>query len=400
MTKLSATGASQVYSTYLGGSGADEGHGVAVDGAGAAYVAGTAAPAGFPTTAGSSQTTFGGSLDAFVTKLSAADPTPPPTITITRPTTGARYSSTQDVTAVWSCAPTPPATIMSCTATDNGSPQTNGGALPHALGSHTFTVTAGDSLGATASATRTYTVKPFPQLVLDDDPLVYLRLGDLGGASPWRTRRPAHPSASTRTATSRSRWGSPAQRRRAALLGHSGYGFVNGVRAPTDASTLLGWVRFDEVRDSSLIDHGHDNALYLESKRFVFRHLGDVVRDQRVGAQYDVVPAKWYMVVGRWDGQTMELFVAAEGESKYLAPALAASGPSTRKASGISTFYVGYGQDHPWLRGSVDEVGYFDRALSDTHVAELWLADPPARARRTRGTRPRADARARPRRSH
>ena len=40
VTKLDATGAALVYSTYLGGSGDDVGYGIAVDGAGNAYVTG------------------------------------------------------------------------------------------------------------------------------------------------------------------------------------------------------------------------------------------------------------------------------------------------------------------------------------------------------------------------
>ena len=60
-----------VYSTYLGGSGEEYGFGIAVDGAGSAYVNGVTFSNDFPTTAGSFSTTFGGSADAFVTKLAA-----------------------------------------------------------------------------------------------------------------------------------------------------------------------------------------------------------------------------------------------------------------------------------------------------------------------------------------
>ncbi|HEV8306236.1 MAG TPA: SBBP repeat-containing protein, partial [Methylomirabilota bacterium] len=61
-----------IYSTFLGGSGADEGFGIAVDAAGSAYVTGWTASASFPTTAGALDTTFnGGSADAFVTKLNS-----------------------------------------------------------------------------------------------------------------------------------------------------------------------------------------------------------------------------------------------------------------------------------------------------------------------------------------
>jgi hypothetical protein len=70
VTKLDPTGAALVYSTYLGGSsGATEGSGIAVDTSGNAYVMGVTGSTNFPTTTGAFQTTSGGSIDAFVTKL-------------------------------------------------------------------------------------------------------------------------------------------------------------------------------------------------------------------------------------------------------------------------------------------------------------------------------------------
>jgi hypothetical protein len=69
VTKLNATGSGLVYSTYLGGSGADSANDVALDGAGEAFVVGSTISANFPT-ASALQGTYGGGLhDAFVTKL-------------------------------------------------------------------------------------------------------------------------------------------------------------------------------------------------------------------------------------------------------------------------------------------------------------------------------------------
>ena len=72
VARLDSTGSILVYSTYLGGSGADQGHGIAVDAVGNAYVTGVTSSSDFPTTAGAFDTTFNGSFDAFVTKLDAA----------------------------------------------------------------------------------------------------------------------------------------------------------------------------------------------------------------------------------------------------------------------------------------------------------------------------------------
>ena len=68
VTKLGAAGSALAYSTYLGGRSRSEGSGIAVDGAGSAYVTGLALPK-FPTTAGAFDRSQNGDGDAFVTKL-------------------------------------------------------------------------------------------------------------------------------------------------------------------------------------------------------------------------------------------------------------------------------------------------------------------------------------------
>jgi len=69
VVKLSADGATLVYATYLGGNSIDRGAGIAVDGAGNAYVTGVTYD-DFPTRH-ALQPEPGGGADAFVTKLSA-----------------------------------------------------------------------------------------------------------------------------------------------------------------------------------------------------------------------------------------------------------------------------------------------------------------------------------------
>jgi hypothetical protein len=76
VAKLNPGGTALAYATLLGGWGFDEGHGIAVDGAGHAYVTGATGSGNFPTTPGAFQTSFqggGNSImgDAFVVKLSA-----------------------------------------------------------------------------------------------------------------------------------------------------------------------------------------------------------------------------------------------------------------------------------------------------------------------------------------
>jgi hypothetical protein len=67
------------YATFLGGSHGDSGYGIAVDGAGSAYVTGHTDSSEFPTTAGAFDTSYSGHTDAFVVKISAGEVIPTPT---------------------------------------------------------------------------------------------------------------------------------------------------------------------------------------------------------------------------------------------------------------------------------------------------------------------------------
>lgn len=69
VASLGANGATLLYSTYLGGSGHDQGFGVALDASGNPVVCGATGSSGFPTTGGSLSTTLSGPTDGFVAKL-------------------------------------------------------------------------------------------------------------------------------------------------------------------------------------------------------------------------------------------------------------------------------------------------------------------------------------------
>ncbi|HEX9247479.1 MAG TPA: SBBP repeat-containing protein, partial [bacterium] len=85
VTELDPNGATLVYSTYLGGSAEDQGHGIAVDGSGNTYVTGYTNSTNFPTTQGAFRPTVVGvspppntMFDGFVAKISSGSPPPPP----------------------------------------------------------------------------------------------------------------------------------------------------------------------------------------------------------------------------------------------------------------------------------------------------------------------------------
>jgi hypothetical protein len=72
VTKLNAAGSALVYSTYLGGEGNEQARGLAVDSAGSAYVTGFTNSPNFPTANAFDASIGGNGDDAFVTKLNPA----------------------------------------------------------------------------------------------------------------------------------------------------------------------------------------------------------------------------------------------------------------------------------------------------------------------------------------
>jgi hypothetical protein len=69
VARFDATGSTLLYSTYLGGSKYDSIQALAVDAAGHATVAGTTTSSNFPTVGPAGTSYFGGSSDAFVSRL-------------------------------------------------------------------------------------------------------------------------------------------------------------------------------------------------------------------------------------------------------------------------------------------------------------------------------------------
>jgi hypothetical protein len=69
VTVLDAAGSALVYSTYLGGTGADQANGIVLDANSNTYIAGWTTSTDFPTTTGAFQTTYAGTSDTFVAKI-------------------------------------------------------------------------------------------------------------------------------------------------------------------------------------------------------------------------------------------------------------------------------------------------------------------------------------------
>ncbi|HUO59005.1 MAG TPA: SBBP repeat-containing protein [bacterium] len=139
LAELNPSGSALVYSTFLGGDGADNGTGIALDPTGGIYVTGDATSTNFPTTSGAYKTTYNGSIEGFVTKfVSAASATPTATNTAT-------FSPTN--TPTWTPTPSPTSTSTNT-------------ATPTVTGTPTWTPTSTPSLTATSTPTDTSTPTP------------------------------------------------------------------------------------------------------------------------------------------------------------------------------------------------------------------------------------------------
>jgi virginiamycin B lyase len=80
----------------------------------------------------------------------------PPTVSITTPANGAKYTLNQSLASSFMCTPFTPLTITSCVDQNN---KPSGWTVDTStVGSHTLTVTATDSAGQTGTAAATYTV--------------------------------------------------------------------------------------------------------------------------------------------------------------------------------------------------------------------------------------------------
>ncbi len=76
VTKINPAGSKLFYSTYLGGNGVDEGHGIVVGGLGLAHVIGDTDSTDFPTTMGAYDRTHNGDDDVFLTVLTPSASAP------------------------------------------------------------------------------------------------------------------------------------------------------------------------------------------------------------------------------------------------------------------------------------------------------------------------------------
>jgi len=240
-------------------------------------------------------------------------------------------------------------------------------ALSNTPGPHTFSVTCIDRGGNVKTVSHDYTVADFPAVVGNDQPIGYWRLGDAPdssvmdgyGSSPdgeYKNDTQGGPTGVSGDADSSRRF-----------LGHGGYGYVNGIEHPKWSYTMEAWVNPADAADAMIMQHGRGGALFVKDGKVVFRQTEADVTSTVSAAS---LVGGFHQVVGTWDGVYARLYIDGEqqGDAVY----------APMPPSGFSTFYVGYGEYAPWLRGDMDEVSYYPSALSADRIREHFIADPVA----------------------
>jgi hypothetical protein len=158
LTEVNPNGTGLVYSTYFGGSGGDQGLGMANDSNGNIYLTGQTSSTDFPTTSGAYQTSLstGASSNAFVAKFDASTfgvltVTPTNTITSTftlTPTSTVTFTPTNSSTAT-------PSNTVTLTATNTGTATVTN--TPTCTGTNTVTNTSTNTATNTETCTPTST---------------------------------------------------------------------------------------------------------------------------------------------------------------------------------------------------------------------------------------------------
>lgn len=207
-----------VYSTYLGGSGADAGEAIAVDSSGQAHVVGSTSSPNFPAIAGALQGAYlasGPSSNAFIAKISSIDapalglnpqqlsfgdqavnnPSQPATVTLinagSSPLNINAIQASGDFTQTNNCGSTVPAGSGTCTMQVTFTPTTTGtrtdqiSITDNAAGSpHQITVTGNGVLSSQGALTFTPSTLSFPaETVGTTSPAEIVRVANTGKAA-------------------------------------------------------------------------------------------------------------------------------------------------------------------------------------------------------------------------
>ena len=170
------------------------------------------------------------------------------------------------------------------------------------------------------------------------------------------------------------------------FTGADGYGYANGIEAPR-SYTLSAFFKLEDSGPAMILQQGSAGAIWYSGGAIRFRPVDWLGVELDTGAG-SVAPGTWHhvAVTYKWVPGPNNPQLGTGTARLYLDGEHMDARTADKQTSGSSTFYVGYGDKAPWLRGVVDEVAYYPKALSHTHLREIWLADPPPKETPAGGT--------------
>ncbi len=301
-----------------------------------------------------------------------------PDITITKPAMRERFTLDQHVPSNFSCVDPPviPPPVVSGINTCTGPSTVD----TSQLGNFRFVVNASDNAGNTHQVVHSYAVDPpkYADVINANNPIAYYRLGDPLGSDQMADssgnnrngefkngialRRPPAPSCHVRPhAPYTCDLNADPQDWSAFFPARDGYGFTNGITAPTTAYTWEAWINRADHGDGMIGAHGGGGQLFVKDGRLALRQTQDTVHS----AGPVLTPGEWFHVAGTWNGTTTRLYVNGVQ--------VGFSNSANKAPSGTSTLYVGYGDQAPWFHGSIDEAAYFGSALSGSALRKRYV---------------------------
>lgn len=311
------------------------------------------------------------------TYAGAADTTPPSLIDIRVPHALEQFSVVMTPSKVpafdYSCSDPDGPGGIACTGT-----QPDGTGMTLTPGAHSFGVTATNAAGLSFTHTHDYRVhagfedllRCLPAITGCVPPVAYYRLNEAHSATQMVDVSGNGRHGEFRNDTKQGQTGiSGDGDKTRQFLGEGGYAAVNGIAEPPLGYTMALWVNPVDTGAMTLMQHGSSGALFINAAgRYAFR---PEERSPTVVGPPAAADNLFHQVAGVWDGVNATLYVDGATD-----PAWTVEAPA--QPNGSDALMLGYGSVAPWLRGELDEVSYFDVALSAAKIYEHYLADPPA----------------------
>ena len=302
-----------------------------------------------------------------------------PNITIDKPAKRERFTLDQHVPADFTCedplAGTPPVASGIDTCEGPATVDTS------KLGNFTYTVEATDHAGNVHSVTHSYAVDPprYQDVIGSNHPIAYYRVNEPIGANGMldssgnhnngeyknniSLRQPPAPSCHVRPhAPYTCDLNADPQDFAANFPERDGYGFTNNIVAPKNAYTIEGWIKRFDHNAGSIMGQGGAGQLFVGNDgKLALRQTQDTVYTEGPV----LTPNVWWHVAATWDGHNTRLYVNGT--------MVGFSSHANKPPSGISTLYVGYGDQAPWWHGSLDEMAYYGSALSGGAIRKRYV---------------------------